>query len=248
MPDKAIKPSALQTDRSVCMISTMSLTPNVSKSEFAARRPPESRDKILEVAEGLFAYGGYAGVGMRQLAATVGLSKSALFHHFPTKLELYAAVLDRVLGRLLEGLDAVGKRDMAPAERLDEWIDTVVRTLSEDMPAGRLMMRALVDEEPFPSVMLVADPESDRELMPFELCLAGIVGRFRELLEEGIAAGVFRPVSIGDATLSVIGAVVFHFASGDLGEALIGESIFSGSAVERRRREVSEFIRRGLLA
>ena len=31
-------------------------------------------------------------------------------------------------------------------------------------------------------------------------------------------------------------------------EALIGEPIFSRTAVERRRREVSDFIRRGLLA
>jgi AcrR family transcriptional regulator len=210
----------------------------------------DSRDKILDVAEGLFAYGGYAGVGMRQLAATVGLSKSALFHHFSTKRELYADVLDRVLGRIEAGLDAstsaVGE---APAaERLEVWIDAVVRTLSEDMPAGRLMMRALVDEEPFPAVLLSGGPEAGRDLMSFELRLARIVARFRDLLSEGISSGVFRPVAIGDTILSVIGAVTFHFASGDLGEALIGESIFSRPAVERRRREVSEFIRRGLLA
>jgi len=230
------------------MVPNMPPTQKRPEPGLAALRPPDSRDKILEVAEGLFAYGGYAGVGMRQLAATVGLSKSALFHHFPTKLELYAAVLDRVLGRLVEGLDAVEGRDGAPAARLEAWIDAIVRTLSEDMPAGRLMMRALVDEEPFPSVMLVADPQAGRDLMPFELRLAGILDRFRALLEEGIDTGVFRPVSIGDATLSVIGTLVLHFASGDLGEALIGESIFSSAAVERRRREVSEFIRRGLLA
>lgn len=211
-------------------------------------RPPDSRDKILEVAEGLFAYGGYAGVGMRQLAATVGLSKSSLFHHFPTKLDLYADVLDRVLERIEQGLDSNSNAGAAPAERLEAWIDAVVQTLSEDMPAGRLMMRALVDEEPFPAVMIHGGPGADRELMSFEIRLGRIIERFRALLEEGIAAGVFRPVSIGDAILSVIGCVVFHFASGDLGEALIGDSIFSGSAVERRRREVSEFIRRGLLA
>ena len=211
---------------------------------------PDSRGKILDVAEGLFAYGGYAGVGMRQLAATVGLSKSALFHHFSTKRELYADVLDRVLGRIEAELDASTRAvgGAPPAERLEAWIDAVVRTLSEDMPAGRLMMRALVDEEPFPAVLLSRGPEAERDLMPFELRLARIVDRFRTLLSEGISSGVFRPVAIGDTILSVIGAVTFHFASGDLGEALIGESIFSGTAVERRRREVSEFIRRGLLA
>jgi hypothetical protein len=46
----------------------------------------------------------------------------------------------------------------------------------------------------------------------------------------------------------VIGSIVLHFASGDLGEILIGEPIFSSAAIERRRRELSEFIQRGLLA
>ena len=211
-------------------------------------RPPDSRDKILEVAEGLFAFGGYAGVGMRQLAAMVGMSKSSLFHHFPTKLDLYAAVLERVLERIERGIDAAEALGDAPAAQLDAWIDAVVCTLSEDVPAGRLMMRALVDEEPFPAIQLGLDARPDRELMPFEERLARILERFGRLLVAGIEAGEFRPVAIGDAMLTVIGAISFHFASGDLGEALLGESIFAGPAVERRRREVGEFIRRGLRA
>ena len=253
----------MQTDRSVCIVLDMPVKPppndvphdlaeprprRPAGTAVSEIRPPDSREKILEVAEGLFAYGGYAGVGMRQLASMVGLSKSALFHHFPTKLELYADVLDRVLQRIDIGLNADSMDGVPPAVRLERWIDGAVRTLSEDMPAGRLMMRALVDEEPFPAVMLSSGPGAERDLMQFERRLAGIIGRFRALLEEGIEAGVFRAVSIGDTILSVIGAVIFHFASGDLGEALIGDPIFSGSAIERRRRELSEFIRRGLLA
>ena len=210
-------------------------------------RPPDSRDKILETAEGLFAVGGYAGVGMRELATTVGLSKSALFHHFPNKQELYSAVLDRSLVRIEAAVNAVGSEG-SPEEQLDAWIDAVIRTLSEDVPAGRLMMRALVDEEPFPAIALHPEEGLDRELEDFELRLAGILERFGALLDQGIAAGVFRPVSIPDTMLSVIGSIVFHFSSGELGEALLGEPVFSGPAVERRRREVAQFIRRGLVA
>lgn len=210
-------------------------------------RPPESREKILETAEGLFAVSGFAGVGMRELATTVGLSKSALFHHFPNKQVLYSAVLDRSLVRVEAALLAASTAG-TPVDRLEAWIDAVVRTLSEDVPAGRLMMRALVDEEPFSAIVLHPDAALDRELEDFELRLAGILERFSALLEGGIAAGAFRPVSIPDTLLSVIGAITFHFSSGELGEALLGESVFSGPAVERRRREVSEFIRRGLVA
>lgn len=208
-------------------------------------RALDSRDKILEVAEALFARSGFAGVGMRQLATSVGLGKSSLFHHFPTKLDLYAEVLDRVLERVEAGLDGAAGATAAPLDRLDAWIRSVVGSLAEDAHAARLMMRALVEDEPFAPFVL--EPGS-RELLPFDERLIRIIDRFRSLLEEGVASGVFRPVSIGDAIQSVIGTLVFHFASGDLGEAMIGEPIFSGSAVDRRRREVSEFIRRGLLA
>jgi AcrR family transcriptional regulator len=208
-------------------------------------RAPSSREKILEIAKALFAAGGYSGVGMRQIATAVGLSKSSLFHHFSTKLELYGEVLDRVIERLEWGRCDDAQRPGKAVEELDHWIDSLIGTLAEDVPAARLMLRALVDEEPFPPFEL--EPEG-RELMPFEARLARIIDRFRELLERGIADGVFRPVSVGDTIQTTIGAIVFHFASGDLGEALIGEPIFSGTAVERHRREVSEFIRRGLLA
>jgi hypothetical protein len=131
------------------------------------------------------------------------------------------------------------------AEQLDHWIGSLIGTLAEDTPAARLLLRALVDEEPFPPFEF--EPEG-RPRMPYEARLARVMARFRALLERGIADGIFRPVSIGDTIQTTIGAIVFHFASGDIGEALIGEPIFSGTAVERRRSEVSEFIRRGLLA
>ena len=52
-----------------------------------------SRDKILEVAEALFAQRGFAGVGLREVAESAGLGKSSLFHHFASKVQLYLAVL-----------------------------------------------------------------------------------------------------------------------------------------------------------
>jgi TetR/AcrR family transcriptional regulator len=48
-----------------------------------------SRDKILEVAEALYARRGFAGVGMREVAEAAGLGKSSLFHHFRSKAQLY---------------------------------------------------------------------------------------------------------------------------------------------------------------
>ena len=71
-------------------------------------------DKILDVAEDLFARRGFAGVGMREVADRVGLGKSSLFHHFRGKTQLYFEVLARVLDRIRVRLEPALRRDAEP--------------------------------------------------------------------------------------------------------------------------------------
>ncbi len=78
--------------------------------------PPESqvseaRERILEVAEGLFSARGFASVTLRDIALPLGLKHSSLYHHFPGgKEELFAEVLERNIRRHGEGLAAAMAR------------------------------------------------------------------------------------------------------------------------------------------
>lgn len=63
-------------------------------------RPPmdkvahgERRAEIIRTARVLFASRGYAAVSLGQIADGVGVTKSALYNHFPSKEALYTAVL-----------------------------------------------------------------------------------------------------------------------------------------------------------
>ena len=94
-----------------------------------------SRAKILDVAEALFARRGYAGVGLREVADGFGLGKSSLFHHFPTKLDLYNEVMGRVLARLDERISPVLQSQAGHVERLDRLIDSLVDAMASG--AGR---------------------------------------------------------------------------------------------------------------
>ncbi len=67
-------------------------------------RPPrgempegERREKIMRVAGELFTQRGYAAVSIGDIAAAVGVSKAALYHHFPAKDELYTVMLCELL-------------------------------------------------------------------------------------------------------------------------------------------------------
>jgi AcrR family transcriptional regulator len=201
-----------------------------------------SRGKILEVSEALFARRGFAAVGMREVAREVGLSKSALFHHFSTKLELYSEVLERALARLRERAASALQSDADPADALDAVVDAIIDFLAEDPATPRLAMRALFEDDPFVCGGLEA-----REPEPFELVLLELIGGFQAVIQRGIETGRFRPVSVPDTIQSLIGMTVYHFASGDFGTSLFGESLFSSVAVRRRKTEVKTFLRRAVL-
>jgi len=198
-----------------------------------------SRDKILDCAEELFARRGFAGTGLAEVADAVGLSKSSLFHHFRSKAQLYAAVISRILGRIETAL----MRSLAeggPADaRLDRWIDVVIDVLAAHPTYARLLLRSLFEDDE-----LAGDLPEEREANDVLGRITGAAGR---LLREGMEAGVFRPASVPHTIQTLIGAIVFHFASGDFGNEIIGRPIFAGSEVRRRKSEVKALVRRGLV-
>lgn len=53
-------------------------------------------EKILDAALVCFAENGYKGTNLRDLAAGMGLSKSALYRHYESKEDIWNAVLDRM--------------------------------------------------------------------------------------------------------------------------------------------------------
>ena len=199
-----------------------------------------SRGKILEVAEALFARRGFAGVGLREVADAAGLSKSALFHHFRSKAQLYFEVLEGVLGRIRERLEPVLAGGGPPLEKLDRWVETLVDSLAEHPTSARLLLRGLVEDDGFEEPPAEAE-DTDRTLWAI---LSGI----QQLLAEGVERGAFRAASVPHTVQTLIGATVYHFASGELGERLLGRPLLSADSVRRRKAELIQLLHDGLAA
>lgn len=199
-----------------------------------------SRDKILDAAEDLFARRGFAGIGMREVAEVAGLGKSSLFHHFSSKAELYAAVVGRILDlfemRLTQALAAGGD----PLARFDRWLDALIATFAEHPTSARLFLRSLFEDDD-----LTGATEEERHA---DQTLKRMLAALGELLREGMQVGVFRLANIPHTVQSLVGMTVFHFASGEFGEELMGEPLFSPAAVRRRKQEVKALLHSGLIA
>lgn len=79
------------------MTADVAIQPEETKGERTARR-------VLDVAERLFATGGYEGTSLRQIAAGAGIREPGLYNHFAGKQAIYEAVLHRALNPMVEAL------------------------------------------------------------------------------------------------------------------------------------------------
>ncbi|MFC3690412.1 TetR/AcrR family transcriptional regulator [Aquipuribacter hungaricus] len=65
---------------------------------------PARRQQLLRAAEEVFVASGYHATAMDEIADRAGVSKPVLYQHFPGKLELYLAVLDRHVDALVDAV------------------------------------------------------------------------------------------------------------------------------------------------
>ena len=93
-------------------------------------------DAIITSVNRLLAEKGFEAMTVDEVAADVGIAKASLYKHFPSKEELAAAAMVRVLDRALAFLDQEGAREGAPIDHLKavaRW--TMQAQLAGEMPS-----------------------------------------------------------------------------------------------------------------
>ncbi|MEV6423577.1 TetR family transcriptional regulator [Streptomyces sp. NPDC051662] len=100
--------------------------------------PPDTRTKILDAAEHLFAEHGYRGTSVRAITDLAGANLAAVAYHFGSKAELLAAVARRVIEPITAaqraGLDGLLAR--TPDPPVAELVGAFAGPLFDGMPAG----------------------------------------------------------------------------------------------------------------
>jgi AcrR family transcriptional regulator len=104
-------------------------------------RPGYDQQGILEVAVAAFNEFGYDATSMGVLADRLGLSKSAIYHHFASKDEILERALDQALGSLEGVLDEPGASEGSAADRLDHVLRGAVHVLVDRLPYVTLLLR-----------------------------------------------------------------------------------------------------------
>ena len=217
IPNRAVLPCNSLTGR--CHDSAMNTvsTPTSPQASPARRRGPgrpragseDKRARILNEAVVLFGEHGYAGTSLADIANAADISKAGLLHHFSSKDELFAKVLERrdredALSILVESpasgedivdapVDAVGNVDAlevaaAPDIDVDPWslLDRYIELLERNV--ARRDLTAIYTATAV-SVLDAAHP-AHRWMANH---LNGAVERFEASFEAGKAAGLVDP-------------------------------------------------------
>ena len=92
---------------------------NVVKVSFKEQMLQAREDAIIRTVNGLLANKGFEAMTVDEVAASVGIAKASLYKHFPSKEDLAAAAMVRVMERARAFLDSLqGHPERAPIEQL----------------------------------------------------------------------------------------------------------------------------------
>lgn len=107
-----------------------------------------TKTKILDEALVSFANNGYKGTNLRDLAAALGLTKSALYRHYDSKEAIWGALLDRMERYYSEHFGSPERIPPVP-ESWPEFLDMLREKLSFTMhdPQVILVRRLLMTEQ-----------------------------------------------------------------------------------------------------
>jgi AcrR family transcriptional regulator len=100
----------------------------------------ERRRQLLERATDLFGTHGYDELSMAKIAKAAGVSKPLLYHYFPTKRQLFEAVLAQAAEQHLERID--WNAELPPAEQLAGSLDAYLSWIEDNRDTYEKLMRS----------------------------------------------------------------------------------------------------------
>jgi AcrR family transcriptional regulator len=110
-------------------------------------RAPERRKQLLEVARRVFGGKGYHTVTMDDVAKESGVTKPILYDHFPSKRDLYRALLEADLANLRQRVAEALESSPGNRERIRASFQAYFDFVDEEGEGFRLLMQESVGAE-----------------------------------------------------------------------------------------------------
>jgi AcrR family transcriptional regulator len=195
--------------------------------------PPDGRLAVLEAASRAFMIGGYGGTSIDEIADRLGSTKGRVYHYYRSKADIFLDIHRNVVSWMLLEIEVIASRPSEPDERLHSLAVRHVEMILERLPAARVALQSLGDYV-----------GTNRRQHTVIAEVKGLRDRYEEVftstIEEGVAAGLLRPVNPQVAVKPLLGALNWT--------AMWFEPDEHGISVVQLADEVGTFVVEGLRA
>lgn len=99
----------------------------------------DGRQKILAVAEELFIDQGYNAVSIRDIAERCEVTNAALYYHFPSKMALFAEVLEQHARRLNDRMQVAYREEGTYREKVTSMLLEYANMIKDQRPPFHLL-------------------------------------------------------------------------------------------------------------
>jgi len=200
------------------------------------RRPTDTRERVLQVAQALFAERGYRGTSLRDIAKRIGIKAPSLLHHFPSKQQLYLAVLDKMFESLEDAANAIAWGRDSRQERMRQAVADTIDFIAGHPDFVRIMWKEMADESGVGRQVL------KRRLPPLFSTAVDFIfrgqrdGEFRTEVDPLHFMWGLNSITIG------------YFTTAAMIRRLWNLNLLEPAMIERRKREVIDMVERTLFS
>jgi len=196
---------------------------------------PATRAALMRAALPLFAARGFAGTTVEAIAGAAGVNKALINYHFGGKQGLFTAILGDILSEAETRMAPLAAADRPADERLRHFVRIWAETAAATPEFPVMMMRELISG-------------GQHLEAGFFARIVAIFGTVREIIADGVRDGRFRPVDPLLTHLSLVGSLMFFFATEPARERLfeLGRPEAARPTRERFARHIEELITVGL--
>ena len=197
-----------------------------------SRDPERTRANILAAAMAAFTARGFSGTSIDDIAVSAGANRRMIYHYFGSKRGLWLAVLESAYERVRTAELNLDLSRLAPEAAMARLV-----TFTFDAFVGDRTFINLLNSENLHGARHLKGSARVREMH------SPLIGTIGEILDRGVATGVFRDgIDPAQLWISIAGVSYFYFSNLFTLSVILDRDLQSRTEIAARRIHVADLI------